>query len=145
MSYVRFSLLVITACLAACAGPGGAGLGLVGGALQPCPSTPNCVCSEGPDASIEPLTFNGDPERAFASLLEFLAAEPNIEVVGRGGDYAHAVARTRLFKDDLELRLDRAAGCIHVRSASRTGYSDMGVNAKRVDSIRERWRFDDAP
>ena len=109
--------------------------------LRPCPSTPNCVCSEGARANIEPFRFEGDPERAFASLLAFLAAERRVKVVARDVDHAHAVARTTFFRDDLELRLERDARCIHVRSASRLGYSDLGVNRRRVESIRARWRF----
>jgi uncharacterized protein (DUF1499 family) len=144
LSLILFLMLAAGAGLLACAAaPEGAGPGLSHGALRPCPSTPNCVCSEGPAASIEPLAFEGDPDRAFDSLLEFLSAEPRISDVTRAGDYAHAVARTTFFRDDLELRLDREARCIHVRSASRVGYSDLGVNRRRVESIRARWRAPD--
>jgi len=56
--------------------------------------------------------------------------------------YLHAIFVSRLFRfvDDLELRLDEGAGVIQVRSASRVGHSDFGVNRKRVERLRERFR-----
>lgn len=121
-----------------------ADIGLADGHLRPCPRTPNCVNSEeaGGDWSIEPLAFTGDAELAFRSLLDFLAAEPRVDLVTVEPGYAHAVFRTALlrFRDDVELRLDPEAGVIHVRSASRLGRSDLGANRARVESIRARWR-----
>lgn len=118
-------------------------VGLVEGRLRPCPSSPNCVCSElaDDDAAIAPLAFPGEPEEAFRSLLDFLRVEPRAEVVRVEAGYAHLVFRSRIFRfrDDLELRLDPDARVIHVRSASRVGRSDLGVNRARVESIRERW------
>jgi uncharacterized protein (DUF1499 family) len=117
--------------------------GLVEGRLAPCPSSPNCVCSEHPDerAVIAPLAFPGDPVESFRALVAFLEREPRVELVTVRPDYAHAVFRTRLlrFRDDVELRLDPAARVIHVRSASRVGRSDFGVNRKRIESLRTRW------
>ncbi|MEZ5467356.1 MAG: DUF1499 domain-containing protein [Lysobacterales bacterium] len=43
------------------------------------------------------------------------------------------------FIDDIELRFDDAAGQIQVRSGSRVGYSDLGVNRKRVEALRKAW------
>jgi uncharacterized protein (DUF1499 family) len=56
--------------------------------------------------------------------------------------YLHAVCRSRLFgwADDLELRIDTEAGVVHVRSASRVGYSDLGVNRRRVERLRAALR-----
>jgi len=55
--------------------------------------------------------------------------------------YLHAEFRSALFGfvDHVELRLDEAANRIDVRSASRTGYYDFGVNRRRVEEIRERF------
>lgn len=117
--------------------------GLVEGRLAPCPSSPNCACSEHPDerAAIAPLAFPGDPAESFRALVAFLEREPRVELVTVRPDYAHAVFRTRLlrFRDDVELRLDPTARVIHVRSASRVGRSDFGVNRKRIESLRARW------
>lgn len=120
---------------------------LEGGRLRPCPGTPNCVSSEVGEADVEPFTFTGDADAAFESLVAFLEAEPRVEVLARSGDHVHAVAKTALlrFADDLELRLDRERGVIHVRSASRIGISDLGANRARVESIRARWEPPSTP
>ena len=114
------------------------------GRLRPCPDSPNCVSSQETSAehAIEPLRFEGDPDAAFAALVELVRAFPRAEVVTVEGGYLHAVVRTPVlrFADDLELLLDRDARTIHVRSASRVGRSDLGANRARVEALRERWR-----
>ncbi|HED66782.1 MAG TPA: DUF1499 domain-containing protein [Planctomycetes bacterium] len=124
-------------------------LGLEGGRLRPCPESPNCVCSQSTEASsrIAPLAFQGDPAAAFASLIEFLEAEPRVTLEEVGTTYAHAVFRTRFlrFRDDVEFLLDPEAHVIHVRSASRIGYSDLGKNRERVEDLRSRWRAPGGP
>lgn len=119
----------------------GAQVGLDGGALRPCPGSPNCVSSEaGPgEASwVPPLQIppGRSPEGALNTLAVLLEARARLEV--REPSYLHAVFTTRLlrFRDDFEARLDAEAGLIHVRSASRLGYSDLGANRRRVESIR---------
>lgn len=141
------SLLLLLATVAggafACAATP-ADLGLAAGRLHPCPASPNCVCSEDPTAAaaLAPLAYTGDGPLAFAALVELVAAEPDAELVTVEPGYAHAVYRTPLlrFRDDLELRLDEAAGVIQVRSASRVGYSDLGANRRRVEALRARWQ-----
>lgn len=108
--------------------------------LKPCPDSPNCVCSEASDAAhrIEPFRFTGDPQAAWVQLHEALRTLPRLRIVTLSDDYLHAEVRTRLlrFVDDLEFLLAPAEGCIHVRSASRVGYSDLGANRRRVESLR---------
>lgn len=111
------------------------------GELKPCPSSPNCVCSEGAadkDSFISGLEIPAgvDPAGAFEALAGLVSEDAS--VVRREADYLHAVYKTRLmrFRDDLEARLDGAARVIHVRSASRLGYSDMGANRRRVEALR---------
>lgn len=114
-------------------------LGIVDGKLRPCPGSPNCVLSDGGDgaARIDPLTFQGDPEAAWQAL------KASVEEMGgtlreARDDYLWATFTTRLFRftDDLECRLDTANGVIHVRSGSRVGHSDFGVNGRRVEALR---------
>ena len=110
--------------------------------VRPCPDRPNCVCSRD-DAparnQVGPLAFSGDPAAAFAKLRDIVASLPRTTIVSETGDRLHAVCRTRLgFADDLEARLDAQAGVVHVRSASRVGYHDFGVNRKRVETLRRR-------
>ena len=64
---------------------------------------------------------------------------PRTTIVTATGDYLHAVCRTRLgFADDVECRLCHTDGVIHVRSASRLGYYDFGVNRTRVERLRQQ-------
>jgi len=114
---------------------------LVDGRLRPCPATPNCVSSETTgDAFIEPLrpADGGDLNElwrtAVASLTEMGG---NIEQQDDG--FIWTTFRSRLFRftDDVELRKDDQAGVIQIRSGSRSGKSDFGVNRKRLDTLRE--------
>ena len=111
--------------------------------LPACPDKPNCVSSQAAagDAQhfIEPLRFSGEAQAAWAGLRRALGAMPRTKVVEDSGDYLHAEATSLVFRfvDDLECALDRANGVIHVRSASRVGHGDMGVNRKRVERLRE--------
>lgn len=115
-------------------------LGLVDDRLRPCPASPNCVCSEPPGANIEPLRFQGLPAQAWQRLNEAVLAQGG-RVRQRTDDYLHATFETALFRfvDDFEARLDAGRGLIHLRSASRVGYGDRGVNRARVEALRARY------
>lgn len=111
----------------------GAAPGLAGGMLSACPDSPNCVCSEAgtPEShAVAPLPLSawGD--------LPGLIADHGGKVVATSEAYIVATFQTSLFGfiDDVEFRL--AEDAVHVRSASRVGHSDMGANAKRVESLR---------
>ena len=83
--------------------------------------------------------MSGGPAAAFGRLKDLLAGMPRTAIVTATDDYLHAVCRTRLgFADDLECRLCSAGGVIHVRSASRLGYYDFGVNRTRVEALRRQ-------
>lgn len=114
--------------------------GIVDGQLAPCPDRPNCVSSRaaGPHA-LEPLRFHGDPQDAWNNLVSLLRNMSRCRIREQTDTYLHVECRTWLFGfiDDVEfLRRDDV---IHVRSASRLGYSDLGVNRRRVESIRRAW------
>ena len=110
-------------------------------ALAPCPASPNCVCSQSADQDhfIEPIHFTGDASQAWKRLKSALDLEHRFTVVEDTGNYLHAEARSLLFRfvDDIEFVLNPDAGVIRVRSASRVGYSDFGVNRRRVERIRK--------
>lgn len=114
-------------------------LGLQGGHLQPCPATPNCVCSEYQDqiAYIEPLLYTTTTEQAWAKLKRVIS-ETGGTVITEEAGYLRLAYKTPLLRyiDDVEFRLDNTTRRIHVRSASRVGQSDMGANRKRVEKIR---------
>jgi uncharacterized protein (DUF1499 family) len=115
-------------------------LGVRDGKLAPCPASPNCVCSQAEDAGhrIEPLRYSGDPEGAIAQVKTMIEAMAGTQVIEATGDYLYAEFTTPLmgYVDDVEFYLDRAAQVLQVRSASRLGKSDLGVNRKRVEAIR---------
>ena len=108
--------------------------------LSPCPSSPNCVSSLSTDSEhrIEPLGYSMPVGEALARLKQVLLNEPRTSIVKEEGGYLHAEARSLLFRfvDDVEFLFDADQQVIHVRSASRTGYSDLGVNRRRVERIR---------
>ena len=115
----------------------GAAPGVAAGRLAPCPSSPNCVSSEAGTPSekkTEPLPLESWPN--IASAVEALGGV----VVTTKADYLSAVFTSKTFRfvDDIEFR--KAADVVHVRSASRVGYSDRGVNRKRVEEIRAQLR-----
>jgi uncharacterized protein (DUF1499 family) len=116
-------------------------LGAHDGKLTPCPSTPNCVCSQSDDAEhrIEPLTFSGPADEAMRRLRAALATFPRVHIVTETGRYLHAEFTSLIFRfvDDVEFLIDEAAGVIHCRSASRVGRSDLGVNRRRIEAIRQ--------
>jgi uncharacterized protein (DUF1499 family) len=115
-------------------------LGVESGRLRDCPNSPNCVCSDDGRAShhVDALALAKPPAEAWAAVRQAVGAMPRTRVVTDRGDYLHAECRSPLlgFVDDLELHLRAAAGLVAVRSASRVGHSDLGVNRKRVEALR---------
>ncbi|MCB9949905.1 MAG: DUF1499 domain-containing protein [Planctomycetaceae bacterium] len=111
-------------------------LGLLDGTLRSCPDKPNCVCSvdSRPEHTIDPIKFAGDGSEQWQRLVAAIKSDARAKVVTQTNNYLHAEFTTPLFQfvDDLELHLDRQHNTIHIRSASRTGHSDLGVNRARV-------------
>lgn len=126
-------LLVITLALFHLVGPVPPELGVHDGALSPCAAPAHCARADWPVA---------DPAAALASLAPVLAAMPRTEVLERGDDYLHATVRSALFGfvDDLELHADPGSGVLQVRSVSRLGDSDLGVNARRLATLEAALR-----
>ena len=87
---------------------------------------------------MEPFELATQPSAAWNVIRETVAALPRIRVVSEGEGYLHAECESTLlgFVDDLELHLRSDQGIVAVRSASRLGHSDFGVNRRRVESIR---------
>jgi uncharacterized protein (DUF1499 family) len=120
-------------------------LGVRDGRFKPCPATPNCVSSQSDPAvdaghHVEPMALRGSAHSVWSALLEILRHWPRVNLVLERPGYVHAECRSRIFGfvDDLELWLDEPAGLIHVRSASRLGRRDFGVNRRRVQTLRSR-------
>ncbi|PSN20310.1 DUF1499 domain-containing protein [filamentous cyanobacterium CCP5] len=111
------------------------------GQLAPCPSSPNCVVSRSDadeEHEIAPLAFAGDQGAAMDQLKAIVTAQPGAKVITASDDYLYAEFESKLmgFVDDVEFYLDPSAAAVQVRSASRLGQSDLGVNRKRIEAIR---------
>lgn len=118
-------------------------LGVQDGTLAPCPPTPNCVhtAHPGEDGSPEPFVLELSAEEAWPLVREIVASMPRTRIVASSDEYLHAESVSRLFRfvDDLELLIRDENGRaveIVVRSASRVGRSDLGVNGRRVAKLR---------
>ena len=112
-------------------------VGMNEGRFNDCPSSPNCVSSMAKDElhMISAIDRSGvSKERARTILLEILADEERCRIVSQTDDYIHAEFRTKLwrFVDDVEFYLPAEEEVVHVKSASRVGVGDLGVNRKRV-------------
>ena len=112
-------------------------LGVNNGKLTPCPGTPNCVNSQSsdPQSKIEPL-----PMISIADLKKIIESMERTTIIEETSDYLYAEFKTPLmgFVDDVEFYLDKSENIVHVRSASRLGKSDLGLNRKRVEEIRSK-------
>ncbi|MBC2713990.1 MAG: DUF1499 domain-containing protein [Desulfobacteraceae bacterium] len=118
-------------------------IGLDNNALKPCPGSPNCVSSmaEDPSHHVEPFRYEGTAEDAGKKLISIIDSTRRAQVVTSESNYIHAEFKSMIFRfvDDVEFYFDNQAPIIHVRSASRVGYSDLGANRKRVEKIRQQF------
>ncbi len=108
--------------------------------LVPCPDSPNCVSSDAIDAShrVDAFEIVIPADAAWRLAREAVNGLPRTQITQATEDYLHAECTSAVFRfvDDLELELRVDKGVIAVRSASRTGYSDFGVNRRRVERLR---------
>ena len=119
-------------------------LGVVNGRLANCPDYQNCVSTQASDSRhrLDPIPFTQSAELAQAHVKSIIESMPRSRVVKSESGYLHAEFSSLLlgFVDDVEVMIDASQGLIHFRSASRTGQSDLGVNRKRMESIRQRFQ-----
>jgi uncharacterized protein (DUF1499 family) len=116
-------------------------LGMIDGRLADCPASPNCVSTQAADAEhrMEPIPFAGSPDETMQRIEAVIAEMTQTKIVTTEGNYLHAEFRSALFRfvDDVEFLIDPESQLVHFRSASRVGHSDLGVNRRRMKSIRE--------
>lgn len=140
---VRLGALAALCLAIGCGGSRPDTLGVSDSRLAACPATSNCVCSddEAPHF-IEPFELAAEPRQAWRTLQETLSSTARSRVVTRTSDYLHAEATSLVFRfvDDVEFHLRAADSLIAVRSASRLGSYDFGVNRRRIESLRDRLR-----
>jgi uncharacterized protein (DUF1499 family) len=115
-------------------------LGVDNGHLSSCPASDNCVVSQNADAkhAIDPIPYHVDRNAAREILLKVIGVIPRTEIVEQTDNYIHALSKSRIFQfvDDVEFYLPPNESVIHLRSASRVGESDLGVNRRRAEQIR---------
>lgn len=143
----RLSVLLV--CLIISAGCSGTapGLGVNNGRLTPCPKSPNCVSSQAGDEKhfIQPIHISGTPQDTKDRLLRILESEPRTKILKNQDNYIRVEFTSFLFRfvDDVEFYFPGTQvneTIVHVRSASRTGYSDLGTNRKRIERIRSQFK-----
>ena len=120
-------------------------LGVKDGMLAPCPSTPNCISTQGDPADTEhymaPIKYEGTKEEAMQKIVDVVNSMERTKIITREDNYLYTTFTSKIMKyvDDVEFYLDDNAKLIHFRSASRVGYSDLGVNRARMEEIVKRF------
>ena len=108
--------------------------------LGPCPASPNCVSTQASDEghAIAPFRYRKSRAEAKEALKEVIRSLPRTKLVEEDESYLHFEFTSLLirFVDDVEFLFDDEAKTIHFRSASRTGYGDLGVNRRRMEQVR---------
>ena len=108
--------------------------------LPPCPSSPNCVSTQAQDVShaIASIRYHKSRAEAKEALKAAVQSLPRTKLVEEGDSYLHYEFTSLLlrFVDDVEFLFDDETKTLHFRSASRTGYSDLGANRTRMEQIR---------
>jgi len=126
-----------------CSGSRPENLGLKNKLLAPCPQSPNCVLSQASDEKhgTQPLAYTGSLEAAKERLSQVILSLGNARIITQHEVYWHVefTSRWLRFVDDVEFYFVESEPLIHLRSASRLGYSDFGANRKRVEKIRTRF------
>jgi uncharacterized protein (DUF1499 family) len=129
--------------LFSCAGVRPEGLGVKSGRLAACPSSPNCASSDDAGAhGVAPFHLAVLPADAWSIVLAAVTALPRSKIITQTDDYLRVECSSAIFGfvDDLELHLRPQENAIAVRSAARLGYSDFGVNRRRVENLRNEVR-----
>jgi uncharacterized protein (DUF1499 family) len=116
-------------------------------AFLDCPDTPNCVSSlaKNPKYRVEPFKLKKGLKTSWDIVQQAVLLLPRTKIVSADNNNIHAECRSIIFRfvDDLSLHLTPSKGIIHIRSASRTGYSDLGVNRRRVENLRKKLKSKD--
>jgi uncharacterized protein (DUF1499 family) len=120
-------------------------LGINNGQLTPCPETPNCVNSQAVDDKhyIQSIDYTGTKQKERSRLLQVLESEDQAKILTARKNYIRAEFKSGFFGfvDDVEFYFpEEQTGetVIHIRSASRIGYSDFGVNRKRIERVQSK-------
>ena len=146
MKYINLFLLLI---FVSCSGTVPE-LGISDGKLKSCPEKPNCVTSyeNSPDKDhfIDPFKLVGNKENSYSKILKILENEGNCKIIKKDQNYIRSEFTSSImrFVDDVEFLFPSdGSDTIHVRSSSRIGRRDFGVNRKRIEMIRFKYHQND--
>jgi len=116
-------------------------LGVENGMLASMPKSPNAVSSQSdnPDYHVEPFPLKENLELTNAAIIDTINTYDNAEIISNEPNYIHDIFTTSKmrFHDDVEFYYNESAGVVEYRSASRVGYSDMGLNRERYNRLYE--------
>ena len=136
-------LLPLVIMMVGCPGNRHPETGVNGDRFAACPDSPNCVSSKSSDPrhAIAPVGYKGTIQQARRHLAQAISGMKRVRIVAAEERYIHAEFTSAVFRfvDDVEFLLDEGTSTIDVRSASRVGYSDFGVNRRRVEEFRARF------
>jgi len=120
-------------------------IGLENGKFAPMPKSPNAVSSQTDieEKQVEPFPFKGSLEETKEAVKKALSDYGSVKIREEKPNYIHAVHTTGTmhYHDDLEFYFDEEKKVVHFRSASRVGYSDMGLNRERYNSLIELYKY----
>ncbi|MCG3862457.1 MULTISPECIES: DUF1499 domain-containing protein [unclassified Photobacterium] len=107
---------------------------------QPCGKKPNCVSTQDQrdDFTVSPFTLTAKGMKDWQGIKQAALSLPGTKITDESHHYLHVEATSKIFRftDDLEIK--QVDDHLNVRSASRVGYSDFGVNRKRVEAFRNQ-------
>ena len=136
----RFLIVLALFLLTSCNVGNKSKLGIVDAQLTPCPSSPNCVSSDtiSAEQKVMPFELTMPPTKAWDLLVEHVSQLPRTELVRQEPRYLYVECRSQFFGfvDDLEFHMRPEKKLVAIRSASRTGYYDFGVNRARIEKLR---------
>ncbi|MCZ2720576.1 DUF1499 domain-containing protein [Marinomonas sp. 15G1-11] len=118
-------------------------LGITDGLLMPCPTSPNCISSQAEVSDevhyVEPIIYKQSYLEMQLLLEKYFLDQGNARIVSSELGYFYVEIKSSFFGfvDDVELYWPEADSVLHIRSASRVGYSDMDVNRDRVLKMKE--------
>jgi len=119
-------------------------IGIKDGKFQPCPKSPNCVSTQSLEKrhKMDPLHYESSLKEAEEKIKEITTSQKRVKLITEKENYLHFEFRTATFKfvDDVEFYFDDTENLIHFRSAAQKGWSDMGVNKKRMKKISELFK-----
>ena len=133
-------MAVFSSFFVSCSGDRPQDLGVQNGHLKGCPPSPNCVSTTAVDEKhkIDPINVPSDMMMARKKIEKILNETTNAKIIDKNENYFQVEYTSKLlrFVDDVELFLDEKEKKIQMRSSSRLGHSDFGVNRSRLENIR---------